>query len=42
MYSEGESTYAVKILQPVKITQADRQEETGDITPEKIVGMALE
>ena len=40
--SEGDSAYAVKILEPVKVTQADRQEETANITPEKIVGMALE
>ena len=40
--SEGDSADTLKVLEPVKIAQADRQDETGDIAPEKVIGMALE
>ena len=40
--SERDATDPIKVLEPVKIAQADRQEEAGDIAPEKVVGMALE
>ena len=42
VYPEGDATDPLKVLEPVKIAQADRQEEAGDIAPEKVVGMALE
>ena len=42
VYPEGDATDPIKVLEPVKIAQADRQEEAGDIAPDKVVGMALE
>ena len=40
--SERDAAYAIEIFYPVKVSQADRQEEAGDIAPEKVIGMALE
>jgi hypothetical protein len=40
--SERDVAYEMEIFYPVKVSQADRQEEAGDIAPEKVIGLALE